>query len=203
MEDGDVFRRFYGHPSGVPPEVAAAVITGAFVAYITYAYWLRSRSRARRGPTIAERGGLAKYLPLFVAVPYAVVIFRPGPALPASPAVVLIGLSISIAGIAFAIWSARTLGRHFDVEVEVHRGHEVVRSGPYAIVRHPIYTGLAIHFIGACLATGNWVLILGTLFVTFPGLYLRARAEEELLRGQLGDAYDRYAREVPMLAPFL
>lgn len=203
MEDGDLLRRIYGHPPGPPPELIAVVVTGAFLIYISYAYALRARSRARRGASIAERGGLAKYLPLFVFVPYAVVIFRPGPEVAVPLQLMWLGLAISVGGIVIAIWAATTLGRHFDVEVEVHRGHQVVRGGPYAIVRHPIYTGLSIHFIGACLATGNWVLILGTLFVTFPGLYLRARAEEELLRSQLGDAYSRYALEVPMLVPFV
>lgn len=203
MGDGDVFRRIYGHPPGLPPELIAAVVTGSFIAYITYAFWLRSRSRRERGATIRERGGLAKYLPLFVVVPYAVVILRPGPEFPVAPELVLIGLAISIGGIAFAIWSARTLGRHFDVEVQVHGGHEVVRSGPYAIVRHPIYTGLTVHFLGACLATGNWLLIAGTLFVSIPAFYLRASAEEELLRSELGEAYSRYASEVPMLVPFV
>ena len=63
----------------------------------------------------------------------------------------------------------------------------------------PIYTGLALHFIGACLATGNLLLIAGTLGASFPAFYLRAAAEERLLRGRLGLAYDAYARRVPML----
>jgi protein-S-isoprenylcysteine O-methyltransferase Ste14 len=83
----------------------------------------------------------------------------------------------------------------------VHGGHEVVRRGPYSLVRHPIYTGLAVHFIGACLATGNLILVAGTLLVSFPALYQRAAAEETLLRRELGDAYESYAREVPMLVP--
>lgn len=179
----------------------ATVITGAFVAYIAYAYWLRARSRARRGPRVAERGGLARWLPAFVWVPYVVIWLRPGPELLVSFPLVVLGLGLSVAGIAFAVWAAATLGRHFDVEVQVHRGHEVVRAGPYGIVRHPIYAGLALHYLGACLATGNVLLTAGTLAVTFPGLYLRARAEEELLRAELGAAYDRYARHVPMLIP--
>jgi protein-S-isoprenylcysteine O-methyltransferase Ste14 len=87
------------------------------------------------------------------------------------------------------------------MEVEVHEGHEVVDRGPFAIVRHPVYFGLAVHFIGACLATGNLLLIAGTLFGTFPALYVRASAEERLLRESLGPAYDAYARRVPMLIP--
>jgi protein-S-isoprenylcysteine O-methyltransferase Ste14 len=96
-----------------------------------------------------------------------------------------------------------TLGRHYDLVLEVHAGHELVRTGPFAWVRHPVYTGLAIHFIGACLATGNVLLILGTLLVTFPAFYARARAEERLLREQFGGEYDRYAKEVGMLVPLL
>jgi len=60
---------------------------------------------------------------------------------------------------------------------------------------------LAVHFVGACLATGNLLLIAGTLLGTFPALYLRASAEERLLRETLGPAYDAYARRVPMLVP--
>jgi protein-S-isoprenylcysteine O-methyltransferase Ste14 len=96
-----------------------------------------------------------------------------------------------------------TLGRHYDLVLEVHAGHELVRTGPFAWVRHPVYTGLAIHFIGAGLATGNVLLILGTLLVTFPAFYARARAEEQLLREQFGGEYDRYAKEVGMLVPLL
>ncbi|HEV2011454.1 MAG TPA: isoprenylcysteine carboxylmethyltransferase family protein, partial [Candidatus Limnocylindria bacterium] len=95
----------------------------------------------------------------------------------------------------------RTLGRHFDMEVEVHEGHEVVDRGPFAIVRHPVYFGLAVHLIGTCLATGNGLLIAGTLLGAFPALYVRAAAEERLLRKALGPAYGRYAECVPMLIP--
>ena len=112
-----------------------------------------------------------------------------------------LGLALVVGGMAFSLWAAGTLGRHFDLEVEIHEGHEVVDRGPFAIVRHPVYLGLAVHMIGACLATGNWLLILGTLFVTIPAVYLRASVEEQLLRAQLGPAYDAYARRVPMLVP--
>jgi protein-S-isoprenylcysteine O-methyltransferase Ste14 len=85
----------------------------------------------------------------------------------------------------------------------VHAGHELVRAGPFAWVRHPVYTGLALHFLGACVATGNVLLLFGTLFVTLPAFYARARAEEKLLREQFGSEYDRYMDEVPMLVPGL
>ena len=181
--------------------VVAAVVIGSFVGYAVVAYATLARARARRGRSIARTGGFVANVPYFVWVPYVVVALRPGPELAIPEPLRWLGLALAVAGCAFAAWAARTLGEHFDVELEVHERHEVVRRGPYAIVRHPVYSGLALHFAGACLATGNLILIAGTALVSFPAFYLRARAEERLLRAELSDAYDAYAREVPMLVP--
>lgn len=141
-------------------------------------------------------------MPYFIFVPYVVIALRPGPEVDVPPTLRWIGLALVVGGPALAIWAATTLGRHFDMDVEVHGGHELVRSGPYRIVRHPIYSALGLHYLGAILATGNLLLAAGTLLVTFPAFYLRASVEERLLRRELGAAYERYAREVPMLVPF-
>ena len=181
-------------------ELVAWISALSFVVYGVFATRLRARVLPGRR-TVATGGALAQYLPYFIWVPYVVIAVRPGPELPFPDAVRWAGLALVVAGIGFSIWSARTLGRHFDMEVEVHEGHEVVDQGPFAIVRHPVYLGLAVHLIGTCLATGNGLLIAGTLFGAFPALYVRAAAEERLLRAALGPAYDVYARRVPMLIP--
>lgn len=173
------------------------------LAYAVAAYTILARARRERPPAVAQMGGLAAYSPYLIWVPYVVIALRPGPELDVPEALRWVGLALVVAGPLFMIWSAATLGRHFDVEILVHGAHEVVRRGPYAVVRHPIYAGMALHFIGAMLATGNLLFITGTLFVSFPALYQRATAEETLLRGTLGDAYERYARDVPMLVPLL
>lgn len=188
------------HPTA---ELITTVAVAGIVAYGLVAYPLRARARGARPPSLALASGLARWLPYFVWVPYVVIALRPGPEVDVAEPARWAGLVLIALGPLVAIWSAVTLGRHFDLEVEVHGGHEIVRSGPYAVVRHPIYAGLLIHYVGACLATGNLVLLAGTALVTIPGLYLRARVEERLLREQLGDAYDRYAREVGMLIPFV
>ena len=187
----------------VSGELVAAVVIGAFVVYIAVAQLARSRGIRARGRTTDRAIGFAQSSPVFVFVPYLIVLLRPGPELPFADAVRWVGLALAIAGVVFALWAMRTLGRHFDVELEVHEGHEVIERGPYALVRHPIYTGLALHFIGACLATGNLLLIAGTLGASFPAFYLRAAAEERLLSVRLGPAYAAYARRVPMLMPFM
>ena len=147
--------------------------------------------------------GLPQLVPYFFWAPYAVVGFRLGPNIPLNAAVQLFGVALSVLGVGFSMWSIISLGRHYDLVLEVHAGHQLVRAGPFAWVRHPVYTGLALHFVGACLATGSVLLLIGTLFVTLPAFYARGRAEEKLLREQFGSEYDRYRDEVPMLVPGL
>lgn len=159
------------------------------------------RALARRGATLRTAGGLASLVPYFFWVPYIVIWLRPGPELGIPEWLRWLGVALTVLGVALALWSMITLGRHYDLVLEVHEGHELVRRGPYALVRHPVYTGLALHFAGACLATGSILLIAGTLLLTYPAFYLRARAEERLLRDQFGAQYEKYAREVPMLVP--
>ena len=159
------------------------------------------RALTRRGATLRTAGGLASLVPYFFWVPYVVIGLRPGPELAVPEALRWLGVTLAAGGVAFSLWSIVTLGRHYDLVLEVHQDHELVRCGPYALVRHPVYTGLGLHFAGACLATGNLVLIAGTLLASYPAFYLRARAEERLLRDRFGVEYEKYAREVPMLVP--
>ena len=184
-------------------ELVAALTAGSMVGYLTVALAVRRRSIRARGPSLRREGGAAAALPYFVPIPYLVTALRPGPELAVAEPLRWVGLAFVIAGAAFAVWSAITLGRHFDIEVEFHAGHEVVRRGPYALVRHPVYSGLALHLLGACLATGNLLMLAGTLLVAIPAFYVRASVEERLLRAELGQAYDDYARRVGMLVPFI
>ena len=183
--------------------LAILAVLGSGVAFIVTAQVARSRAVAQRGGSLRVAVGVSQWLPYFFWVPYVVVAFRIGREVPLPDAVRLAGVVLTIGGVAFSLWSIRTLGRHYDLVLEIHADHQLVRGGPFAWVRHPVYTGLALHFIGACLATGNVLLTAGTLFVSFPTFVIRARAEERLLREQFGADYDRYAQEVPMLVPGL
>jgi protein-S-isoprenylcysteine O-methyltransferase Ste14 len=114
---------------------------------------------------------------------------------------VLAGLAL--AGISFTWWARIHLGRLWSSAITRKEGHRLIDTGPYGLVRHPIYTGL----IGAILATGAAVAtvtaLLGALLIAF-GLWQKARMEEGFLTTELGaDAYGPYRRRVPMLVPFL
>jgi len=187
----------------VSSSLVTFVSVAGIVTFMVVAQLSRIRGVARRGATVARSRGLAHYVAYFFVVPYIVIAARPGPELALPEPLQWVGLGLTVLGIGFAVWSIATLGRHYDLELEIHRDHELVRTGPYRLVRHPIYTGLGLHFAGACLATGNLLLIAGTLLVTYPALFLRAKTEERLLRERFGAAYDAYAREVGMLVPLL
>jgi len=176
------------------------VVAGG-VTFIVFANLAQQRAIGRRQPTVRLATGVAQWLPYFLWMPYVVVGARIGPELDVGDGWRALGTAMSLLGVAIALWSIVTLGRHYDLVLEIHADHQLVRGGPFAMVRHPVYSGLALHFVGACVATGNVVLAAGTLLVTFPSFWIRARAEEVLLRERFGGEYDRYAREVPMLVP--
>jgi protein-S-isoprenylcysteine O-methyltransferase Ste14 len=113
------------------------------------------------------------------------------------------GLTLVVAlGLAFAWWARLRLGRLWSGSVTQKEGHRVVETGPYAIVRHPIYTGLLLSAFATAALEATWLGFAGAALVAL-GFYLKARLEERLLRGELGAAYDEYRRRIPMLIPFL
>jgi protein-S-isoprenylcysteine O-methyltransferase Ste14 len=183
--------------------LVSAISIASIVTFMVVAQLARTRGIARRGETVARSRGPASYIAYFFLVPYAVIAWRPGPELAVPESLRWGGVALIVVGIAFALWAIVTLGRHYDLELEIHSDHELVRDGPYRFVRHPLYAGLALHFAGACLATGNVLLIAGTLVVTYPALFYRALTEERLLRVRFGAAYEEYARRVGMFVPLL
>ena len=105
-------------------------------------------------------------------------------------------------GLLFTWWARIHLGRLWSSSVTRKADHRVVDTGPYAIVRHPIYTGIIVASIATALLRGTVFAWIGVVAMTW-GWVIKARLEERFLREQLGaDAYDMYARRVPMLSPF-
>jgi protein-S-isoprenylcysteine O-methyltransferase Ste14 len=112
------------------------------------------------------------------------------------------GAMLTAAGLLFAVWARRHLGRNWSATVTLKQGHELVTSGPYALVRHPIYTGLLLAFAGSALATGEWRGLVAILIV-FGALWRKLRLEERWMRERFGTAYADYGRRVKALVPFV
>jgi protein-S-isoprenylcysteine O-methyltransferase Ste14 len=111
-------------------------------------------------------------------------------------------VAFTAAGVLFSWWARIHIGRLWSGGVSRKSDHHVVQSGPYAIVRHPIYTGLIFSAVATATLTGCPLALAGALVISF-GFWLKARLEERFLREELGaGAYDAYRRRVPMLVPF-
>lgn len=126
----------------------------------------------------------------------------PGLALPGGRGVLLaVGLPVAWAGIAFRLWAMRTLGRYFRPVVHVQVDHEVVRTGPYRLVRHPAYTGLLVALLGLLLPSANVASIVVTFACGAAGIGYRIRVEERVLLAAMGDRYADYAATTARLVP--
>lgn len=121
--------------------------------------------------------------------------------LPQHAAVPVVGAIIVAAGLGFSVWARRHLGGNWSAAVTVKEEHTLVRTGPYTYVRHPIYTGLLLAFLGTTIAIGEWyALIAFALAIT--SLVFKSRLEERRLRDMFPQ-YDQYRRESSALIPFV
>ena len=111
-------------------------------------------------------------------------------------------LGLAAAGFAFTWWARVTLGRFWARNVSRKEDHRVIDTGPYALVRHPIYTGIILATIATALLKATLIAWAGVAMMTL-GWYVKARLEERFLHAELGAAYDAYQARVPMLVPFI
>jgi protein-S-isoprenylcysteine O-methyltransferase Ste14 len=111
------------------------------------------------------------------------------------------GVGLCLVGFGFAFWARVHLGRNWGMPMSLRQGHELVTSGPYAYVRHPIYSGIMLAMIGSALAVG---LLWLALFVLYFAYFLfSARTEEKMMLAQFPGAYPAYRRRTKMLIPFV
>lgn len=106
-----------------------------------------------------------------------------------------------ISSICFIAAAVRTLGKQWSLQARVLETHELIRSGPYSVVRHPIYTGLFGMLIAASLGYGHWIGLPIASGIYLMATFMRIRIEERLLREQFGRVYDAYALDVPAFIP--
>lgn len=122
--------------------------------------------------------------------------------LPRSAALFWIGAVLLLAGLLFSVAARRHLGGNWSSRVTVKQDHTLTRSGPYRLVRHPIYTGLLLAVLGNAIALGEWRGLVA--LALFCAAFLRKiQIEERFMLEQFGDAYMRYRKEVAALVPGL
>jgi protein-S-isoprenylcysteine O-methyltransferase Ste14 len=121
---------------------------------------------------------------------------------PATPNVQILGLAITLAGLGFALWARFFLGRNWSGEVTVKKDHQLIRGGPYTIVRHPIYSGFLLGLLGTAVAFGELRGFIGLVLAAI-GWRLKSLVEERFMTEQFGDEYTTYKQDVKALVPFI
>ena len=113
------------------------------------------------------------------------------------------GLALMAAGLLLRAWAIRVLAQQFTVDVSVRPDHELVRRGPYRLVRHPSYTGALLTFLGFALALGSWASLPAVMLPVAFAFGRRIRVEERVLAEAFPEAYPAYARTTWRLVPFV
>ncbi len=121
---------------------------------------------------------------------------------PDLPPVRYAGIILLWLGIGIAIWARYYIGEYWSAKITIKTEHKVIDSGPYAFMRHPIYSGILLAFIGTALAIGRWRGV-AAFFLMLVVFIIKARREESLLTAELGDNYGRYKKRTGMLIPWI
>jgi protein-S-isoprenylcysteine O-methyltransferase Ste14 len=169
-------------------------------------YWLVSafkRKKTKRRESWGQR--LIYVLPLAVAFR---LLSRPGAHfgllgmrfVPVSPATEWSGVLLTAVGVAVAFWARWHLGTNWSGVVTLKEGHELIRTGPYRAIRHPIYTGILLALLGTAVAAGE-VRGLVAVALAWVSFYWKARREESFLTQEFGEKFGEHVKQTGMFLP--
>ena len=186
---------------------AAALHLTAALWGIWLLYWLLSALKVKRSRWHEPFASAAIHqVPLVVmallfAAPHAFPATFSRPFLPPGALVPGLGLLLVAAGLAFAAWARAHLGGNWSGTITLKEGHALIATGPYRLVRHPIYSGLLLALFGTALVIGEWRGLIGFALALFAFLY-RSRIEEARMRDTFPQ-YEDYRRRTKALLPFV
>jgi protein-S-isoprenylcysteine O-methyltransferase Ste14 len=180
------------------------LIEGPWIVFV--AYWLVSALKTRR--TVSQESFASRYGILFLEILGFVLLFSDVAGIgvlshrvvPRTYALVVTGVVLTWIGIAIALWARWYLGQYWSARVTLKEDHKLIRTGPYAHFRHPIYSGLDLAAIGGALAIDQWRCVAGVGLIIL-GYWIKARKEESMLAAQFGKAFAEHCRQTGFLIP--
>jgi protein-S-isoprenylcysteine O-methyltransferase Ste14 len=185
-----------------PPGRAIALLWLAWGLY----WWWSSRTvkRVRRRESAGSRALHLVPLALAAALLMAPTVpgWLGGRWLPDTAVAARVGVTLVAAGLMFSVWARAVLGGNWSASVTLKVDHAIVRTGPYRCVRHPIYTGLLLGFVGSAIALGEWRGLVAVA-IAAAALWRKLKVEERWLTEEFGARYAEYRRRTPALIPFL
>lgn len=183
-----------------PPEIMEA----AWIAFAVYWFWAaRNQKRVQQREPV-----LPRLFHIIYMVCGFVLLYSKDSRLAAlnrrflhdRPWIEMLGAVLTVAGVAFAIWARRHIGKNWSAQVTIRKEHDLIRTGPYARIRHPIYTGLLLAVAGTAIVIGEYRALLA-LALIFIGFTFKAKREELLLTKEFGPAFDEHRRETGFFLP--
>jgi protein-S-isoprenylcysteine O-methyltransferase Ste14 len=185
--------------NGFPPGILISILM--FVAFSIY--WEQVGKKASAAKTSESWSSRGFHLALVSAAQILVLAPVPGLRarfLPDSNALLIGALVLEAAFFLLAVWARQFLGRNWSGAVTTKVDHELIRSGPYSVVRHPIYSGILGVYLSLALVSGEIHGLIGVA-IAFIAYWRKSRMEEQYLRGQFGAAYDAYQSETWAVIP--
>ena len=194
------------------------IVTLIYVSFVlTLADWFAALRKGQAVTLLPERGGrkwplwtqvAMIILGLALCIPFFYYGWIPLFQVSSNVALTLgmIGLVLYLAGLIFVLWARRTLGKYWGIstslQVKLLDDHQLIQSGPYAFVRHPMYFGWWAAMFGLILLYPVWAVVLFFIFslISFTG---RARREESALEERFGKEWTEYKKRTKILIPFI
>ena len=188
------------------------LIEGPWIVLI--AYWWASALKTRR--TVRREPFASRYGILLLEVVGFVLLFMNSESgelaldskigflghhiFPQSDALAAAAVAVTWIGIALALWARWHLGQYWSARVTIKDDHQLIRTGPYAYFRHPIYSGFDLAAVGGVLAIDRWRCVVGVVLIV-AGYWIKARREESMLTAQFGPAFEAHCRHTGFLLP--
>jgi len=174
--------------------------------YVLLAYWAVSALRLKQIKVNEDIPGRSLHVALMVLA--AALMFSPGLAIgPLGHQFVSqtawlqeIGVVFTWLGVALAVRARYCIGQYWSGRVTLKVDHQLIQSGPYARIRHPIYTGLLLGLAGLALVVGEWRCVIGLVLASIE-LSRKAAKEEQLLLSEFGISYQAYRQRTGFLVP--
>jgi protein-S-isoprenylcysteine O-methyltransferase Ste14 len=174
--------------------------------FLFFLYWtIASRNSA---PDKDSESGVSAYFHQLVLSAAMVLLFVPAPGLSGwflpmrFHFLVAVGAAMQAGFALLAVWARRHLGRNWSAEVRIAVDHQLVRTGPYRLLRHPIYTAMLGMFLGTAIASSQYHALLG-FFILVVAYIRKTRLEETILGQAFGVEFDAYRRDTWALVPLV
>lgn len=190
-------------PTGLPALAALAVGFLSFLVALFAKRLNQARDEAERNAPRSRQSaiGVGVQVAAFLVATFGRQLVVLNPLSPVALAQAALVLALWLGATALFVAATRAMGRNWSIVARTREDHELIQSGPFAMVRHPIYTAIALQLIGCAVALGHPARLIVALPLYALGTWLRISVEERLLHALFGARYDAYARRVKRFVP--